>query len=780
LPTQLGGYRIVSKLGEGGMGVVYQAVQLSLDRPVALKVIKGTFTSDRPFVARFLREARVAARIDHPNVVAIYDTGEADGQLFTAQQFVPGGDLQQRMLSGGAFPEGTALRIAAECGRGLRAIHLAGLVHRDIKPSNIFIAADDSVKIGDLGLVRSVIDDERLTFSGDLVGTPAYMSPEQALAEQDVDARTDLYALGASLFHLLTGQAPFGGRSPFLIGHQVLAEMAPDPRQHNPAISAETCAIIHHAMRKERTLRYQTADEMVEDLVLVGSGRPLRYARVAEMRAERQATLIGAAMTGGEGRRLRLGPAALALAAVVSVAGALVIGLRLAGGPPPLAPPALPVGAGFPPAEPLPLPERPAALPEAILDQEVAEHPLSAESVPVHTAPAAVPRPDQDGALAPPAVRELEASGEHPAPVDGRVPDVASGERVGSPGQDPLALVAQAQAQAVAQARPQAQRVNPEAEQGPEVAARPAIPAADGAAGAAPPFRAIEVTPETVAPPGAVAPPGSEVLAIAANAAAAGTLSASSPAGPGLAAEQRHRIPAWASASGLDAFGPWAEISVGPARQRFRCCPAGTFWMGSPADEEGRASGEGLHRTTISTAYWLADTECTQILWATVMSANPSSTHGSDLPVDQVSWQASQEFCARLSMRIAGMHARLPSEAEWESACRAGSRGPFSGGADPASIAWFAGNADARPHVVATRQANALGLFDCQGNVWEWCQAPDPGYPQPDPLTDQHVFRGGAWTSAIKMCRAAERGASEGGEGFVGSGLRVAVDADGR
>ncbi len=368
--VQLGGYRIVGKLGEGGMGVVYQALQLSLDRTVALKVIKGAFTSDRPFVARFLREARVAARIDHANVVAIYDTGEADGHLFTAQQFVPGGDLQQRLATGGACSEDEALRIAAECGRGLRAIHLAGLVHRDIKPSNIFIAADGSVKIGDLGLVRSVLDDERLTYSGDLIGTPAYMSPEQALAESDVDARTDLYALGASLYHLLTGLPPFGGKSPFLIGHQVLAEMAPDPRAHNPALSPETCAIIHHAMRKERSLRYQTADEMVEDLSRARARTPLRYARVAEMAAERRATLGAAFAQGGGSPRRRLGPALLALAVVLSVACALAIGLRLASGPQPLPPPVLPAEEGFPaPAAP-PAPESVAALPELILDHD--------------------------------------------------------------------------------------------------------------------------------------------------------------------------------------------------------------------------------------------------------------------------------------------------------------------------------------------------------------------------------------------------------------------------
>ena len=757
-PLRIGGYRIVGKLGEGGMGVVYQAVQLSLDRPVALKVIKGAFTSDRPFVARFLREAKVAARIDHANVVAIYDTGEADGHLFTAQQFVPGGDLQQRMVTGGPFPEQAALRISAECCRGLRAIHLAGLVHRDIKPSNIFIAADGSVKIGDLGLVRSVLDDERLTFSGDLVGTPAYMSPEQALAEHDVDARTDLYALGASLFHLLTGQPPFGGRSPFLIGHQVLAEMAPDPREHQPQISAETCAIIHHAMRKERALRYQSADEMVEDLTLVAAGKPLRYARVSTMRAERRATVMADGDRPGGMHRLRAGPALLALAVVLSVACALIIGLHLSGGPaiPAATPavaadraaPAFPPDASAPPAEPI------IPLPEAILDHDVVEH----------------------GAGAPPGAPRSAPTIEPPASAPVIEPTLASTvplKDAGAPtlGEPPAAP--EPPAQAAVTPLPQVsqdRRLAPADVQPPASAAAQGVPQALGRTSA---LKASDL-------PAGVADPAADVAPVAAAAPAPAAVHPAAAPPPMAGQPSLRSVPSWASASGLDAAGPWVEIVVGPARQRFRICPAGTFLMGSPLDEEGRAANEGLHRVVISHPYWFADTECTQILWTTVMAANPSSSRGSDLPVDQVSWQAGQEFCHRLSQRVAGLHARLPSEAEWESACRAGSRGPFSGGADPASVAWYAVNADGRPHLVATRQANALGLFDCQGNVWEWCQEPDAGYPGPDQVSGMHVFRGGCWSGELRLCRAAERGLSDSGEGFTGSGVRVAVDAEDR
>jgi formylglycine-generating enzyme required for sulfatase activity len=238
----------------------------------------------------------------------------------------------------------------------------------------------------------------------------------------------------------------------------------------------------------------------------------------------------------------------------------------------------------------------------------------------------------------------------------------------------------------------------------------------------------------------------------------------------------RAGVPAWATRSGSDRFGPWIELEVQATRQRFRRCPAGTFLVGSPDDEEGREAGEGLHRVTLAHAFWLADTECTQLLWSTVMGSNPSSTPGSELPVDQVSWQACQEFCQRLGERAHGAHARLPSEAEWEAACRAGSRGPFSGGAEPAAVAWYAANSGAAMHLVATRQANSLGLYDCQGNVWEWCQECDPGYPDRPPVAGEAVLRGGAWSSALRACRAANRNLRPDGEGFLGSGLRVVLD----
>ncbi|HEX3133262.1 MAG TPA: SUMF1/EgtB/PvdO family nonheme iron enzyme, partial [Planctomycetota bacterium] len=239
--------------------------------------------------------------------------------------------------------------------------------------------------------------------------------------------------------------------------------------------------------------------------------------------------------------------------------------------------------------------------------------------------------------------------------------------------------------------------------------------------------------------------------------------------------------PAWASASGADRYGSWADLTVGTVVQRFRLCPAGPAQLGSPLDERGRGIDETLHRITIEQPYWFADTECTQNLWRTVMNDNPSSTIGDRLPVDQVSFQRVQEFLGRVGEKRSDVVVRLPSEPEWEAACRAGTRGPFTGGMELRSLAWYRATAGDGLSAVGGRRANAYGLFDVHGNVWEWCQAADRSYP-PDAdglpvATHAFVYRGGGYADAADDCRLAKRGGNQTGDGSAGVGFRLAVSA---
>ena len=258
VPPQLPGYVVERLLGRGGMGDVWLARHQTLDRQVALKVVRGEYASDPAHVDRFLREARAAAKVNHPRVVTVHDAGQNNGALYLAMEFVPGGDLHGH-LAGKPMPEVEAVRLLCAAAQGLQAIHDAGLVHRDIKPENLFLDPDGLPKIGDLGLPRSRAGDDRMTVTGQAVGTPAYMSPEQANGAADIDARSDIYSLAATGFALLTGRPPFIGATPWATVAQVINDPAPDPRQCNPAISANVAIALRAALAKAPAQRPVTA-----------------------------------------------------------------------------------------------------------------------------------------------------------------------------------------------------------------------------------------------------------------------------------------------------------------------------------------------------------------------------------------------------------------------------------------------------------------------------------------------------------------------------------------
>ncbi len=267
--TRFGQYRILGLLGVGGMGQVYQAVQGTLERLVALKVMRPELASDPQFSERFLREARAAASVCHHHLVIIFDAGSQDGRLYMAFQFVAGGDLDAELARRSRYAVNDALALIAGCCEGLQAIHEAGLVHRDIKPHNIFLDAKGRPKLGDFGLARQAQGADRMTMTGVGMGTPAFMAPEQAQGLADIDIRADVHALGSTLFTLLTGTPPFSGLTPWMVVNAVCNEPAPDPRTLVPSLPEAVAAITLRCLAKRREDRYQTPEELRADLVRV-------------------------------------------------------------------------------------------------------------------------------------------------------------------------------------------------------------------------------------------------------------------------------------------------------------------------------------------------------------------------------------------------------------------------------------------------------------------------------------------------------------------------------
>ncbi|MEK7865205.1 MAG: serine/threonine-protein kinase [Planctomycetota bacterium] len=310
--TVLAGCGIERLIGRGGMGQVYLAEHLTLRKKVAIKILAAEFFADPLLVDRFLREARLAAQLDHPNVVRILNAGQERGLHFIVLEFVDGESLERRLSRDGRLEPTEALRIADQMARGLAAAHALGIVHRDIKPANVLLSRDGGVKVADFGLAREILSRTNLTGSGQVLGTPSYMSPEQAEG-RPIDRRTDVYGLGATLFAALTGQPPFGGDSVASVLYNVVHKAPRRPSELAPGIPPPIDRLVLRLLEKEPSIRYGTSDEVISAIADVGRGKapppprgvPRRRLRVLAAAAVLVALGAWAAsrFTGGDDRR---------------------------------------------------------------------------------------------------------------------------------------------------------------------------------------------------------------------------------------------------------------------------------------------------------------------------------------------------------------------------------------------------------------------------------------------------------------------------------------------
>jgi hypothetical protein len=281
----IAGYRIEGLLGKGGMGSVYRATQLSMNRPVAFKVLAPRLAGDPAFVGRFRREARAAGRLHHPNLVTVHDSGEADGLVFFSMELVEGQSLKAVLKERGRLGTDEALRLARQALDALAYAHSKGVIHRDIKPDNLMLTASGQIKVADLGLSRieeggdAAATDLFQTSAGSFMGTPHYMAPEQGRDAHTADQRSDLYSLGATLYHLICGQPPFGGSTPMEVLIAAQSQPLAWPEQAPPAGLREFIARLMEKDPARRPADATTAIAALDRLLTPQSGAPHLAAR---------------------------------------------------------------------------------------------------------------------------------------------------------------------------------------------------------------------------------------------------------------------------------------------------------------------------------------------------------------------------------------------------------------------------------------------------------------------------------------------------------------------
>ncbi|MCW5756463.1 MAG: serine/threonine protein kinase [Phycisphaeraceae bacterium] len=269
------GYRLLGKLGAGAMATVYKARQLNLDRLVAIKVLPRKFSQNPQFIERFYAEGRAAAQLNHPHIVQAYDVGKSGEYHYFVMEFVDGRTVYDDIVKHKRYGEKEAIDIIRQVALALGHAHERGIIHRDVKPKNIMITNEGVVKLADMGLARAMSDKEAAEAeAGKAFGTPFYISPEQIRGETNVGPEADIYSLGATLYHMVTGSVPFDGKNPTSVMHKHLKADPVPPDQANPRLSGAISEVIEMMLAKKREQRYRTIKDLLGDLDATKAGKP--------------------------------------------------------------------------------------------------------------------------------------------------------------------------------------------------------------------------------------------------------------------------------------------------------------------------------------------------------------------------------------------------------------------------------------------------------------------------------------------------------------------------
>jgi serine/threonine-protein kinase len=833
-PKVIGPYQLLDKIGEGAMGAVYRGKVLKTGVEVAVKILPEKFAADRSYIARFEREARAGMELDHPHVVRTVDFGHQQDAYFIALELVEGGDLAKRQKTVKVLPEADALRVIHEVALGLQHAHEKGLVHRDIKPSNIMFGKDGKAKLSDFGLVKYTDPEtSTLTQTGYAVGTPLYFSPEQARGEKDVDIRADIYALGATLYHLVTGRPPVEGSSLGEIIMKHLNGRVTPPDELNPALSDGCVALIERMMARERKDRYAAPLELIVDVERVRRGEaPVRLAdfgaSTVEVSTRRMQQLnIPKPVPVPEVRQLPHDPELKDR-----------LGMVAEEKPTPRPPPRRRTDG----------PHTAVAQPEADLGAaawlEAVEGPLTGKRFTVSQKAAIGRHTTNDVLLDDPTVGrshaaiqfkdgvwllwDLTLQGENTF-VNGKLltrfmppVEVKDGDRLRfSKTECVFHIVLSSPAQP---ATPVARRVAERAEARGARAAEARPPA--GRLAKSPHERGAGATPGRRLGLwiGAVAALVALVLVVFLIASPGGKPSATAKAKPGQPSStpKQPAVPeqpakavqpptsnlkpetvSWPLHDGKEPIADYAKRVGLPAtetldlgggvKMEFVLVPAGEFTIG---DRGTQGTSQIIKFTEpfyagkfeVTVSQFRRFTEASghktdaekggkALVWKDgtfqlMIGAHwksPGFQQGDDHPVCAVSWKDAQAFTTWATQQTATT-VRLPSDAQWEYACRAGTKTKFCTGdseADLGLAGWYKSNSSMRTSMVGQKKPNAWGLYDMHGNVGEYVgDRNDIGFS---------TIRGGSFGNFYELCESGKRNLGQLDLASAAGGFRVVL-----
>jgi formylglycine-generating enzyme required for sulfatase activity/serine/threonine protein kinase len=777
-------YEIQEEIGRGGMATVYRAVQKSLDRTVALKVVHQNLLHDSEFVARFHREAKLCASLNHPNIVHVYDEGEVSGVHFMAMEYLEGQDLRHLIRSRGKLTPEQTLQYLLPVAEALDYAHGRGLIHRDIKSANIFICNNPATErsrsarivLMDFGIAHAAAGTQ-LTKAGTVIGTPEYMSPEQADGRA-VDHRTDLYSLGVVMYECLTGRVPFTSDNAVSTIYKVLNEQPDEAAFGNITYRVKVLAM--SLLSKNPANRPASGAKTAEAIRLLQQGKEWQPPAPVQAAPKPTAAPKPAAAPGetiklsgtppprpkpkAPPQKKNVSPQVWAMGAIGVILIATLLAVLLQ-------PPQRP---GQPETAKIETPAPQAAQPLIDTKDENAWQ-----------------QADGSGTLAAyNKYLELFPKGHYAVEAAGKVEQLKAEEE-------------SRRKAAEAEKKRQAERDRLAAEKRDE--------------------EAWKLAQNTNTPSG--------YAGYLKNPKGKYRTQAKAKKDELEAKEKQERearekdLAAWQAAQSANTIAAYdqylrhypdgeyagqartnkaaleeAARLADPFHDQMVFVKGGTFTMGCTAEQSNCASDEKpAHQVTVSD-YFIGKYEVTQKQWREVMGTTvsqqrdkantswPLQGEGDNYPMYYVSWDEVQEFIKKLNQKT-GKKYRLPTEAEWEYAARGGSAGSptrYSGSNNIDEVAWYTSNSGSKTNPVGRKKPNELGIYDMSGNVWEWCEddwhdnyngAPTDGRAWIDsPRSNRRLLRGGSWYLLARHCRVSGRYRGSPDDRYSVFGFRLAQD----